>query len=70
MPSVLFMNIGREKMTITETANLAINYIMEIKGKDICKELRKDAYENILCSKHCQGLDEFCVKRLLTKKYK
>lgn len=58
-------------ITITEYCNKAVDFILEQnKGTDnICKELRKNPVEDVVCSRRCQGLDEFCVKRLL-KHYK
>jgi len=57
-------------ITITEFFNRAVDYIMEHQpAEGICKELRQNPVENVICERHCEGLDQFCVKRLL-KHYK
>lgn len=52
-------------MTITKTAQTAVKYILSHDGERVCKELKGIAYEAEICKRHCQGLDEFCVKRVL-----
>lgn len=52
-------------MTITKTAQTAVKYILSHDGERVCKELKGIAYEAEICKSHCQGLDEFCVKRIL-----
>lgn len=44
-----------------------IKYILELIGDEdrICVELHKNENENEYCSKHCCGLNETCIRRLM-----
>lgn len=58
-------------MTITEYYDKAVAFIVNtpILEDEICNALDENPVERIVCSKHCQGFDQFCVKRFL-KHYK
>ena len=47
--------------------NELIKYILELTGDDdrICEELHKNSSEAEYCSKHCNNLNENCVRRLM-----
>lgn len=44
-----------------------IKYILEIIGENdtICEELHKNSSEAEYCSKHCDNLNDNCVRRLM-----
>ena len=47
--------------------NELIKYILELVGEDdvVCEELHKNSNEAEYCSKHCNNLNEHCVRRLM-----
>lgn len=59
--------IKKEPTRVTYYLNQAVTYILE-REKDthyVCDRLAEHPVERIVCQKHCTGLDEFCVKRML-----
>ena len=47
-----------------------ISYILELcDGQDyVCNELHEDEEECEFCSRHCESLNEMCIRRLMYKR--
>lgn len=57
----------RKPETVTDYLNKAVSFILEREKYTgyICEKLHENPVENLICERHCQGLDQFCVKRFL-----
>ena len=56
----------------TKMENELIKYILELVGEHdmLCNELHENTIEAEYCSKHCNNLNENCVRRLIYNRIK